>query len=408
MAYPLNRNSHAEARQASTDVYSKALDAQIRDLVAGGSPASFSELVRGCKGAFPSVVARALSNLLGEMRWTTIPALGALRQKEDSSRLSGLEGNPVLSSWYFSSDTCAKIAELRDWSGARIAFLGTPRLYEWFANRHLGTSRALFEVDTTVLQALADMAGDTGDVHVTYDARDEIPDPYVGEFDIVFFDPPWYPEYYATWLARAHHLAPAGTFIFSLFPVLTRPGATAERNAVMHPLLEAGVKLWTLSAFADYAVPSFERAELQAAGIAGIDSWKTADIVVAELSDLTDIATFKAIPLEGTPWVEVNLGAIRFFVDVNQHPHDHRLVFLPAGWTRVLTSPSRRDPQRSQANVLTSRGHGFMTSDPCRLVARLKETSAAAMQGDNLRRALASADIDRESRQLLDSIIFED
>lgn len=345
--------------------------------------------------------------MLGDVTWTTVAGLTTATPRHDESRIADLQGNPVLSSWYFSAATCSNIADLKDWSRKRLAFLGTPRLYEWFAERRLGQTRVLFDLDITVLRALANLTARAGDRHVTYDARRELPDVYNDRFDYVFFDPPWYPEYYATWLRRGCRLAPRGTLIFPLFPSLTRPSAAVERDAIMRPLHEAGVSIWTISGFAEYVVPSFERAQLCAAGLDGVHLWKTADVIIAELDGLGTVAEFEDLPLDETPWSEVDLGSIRIFADVSTPAVDGPLAFLPEGWTRILGSPSRRDRQRSQANVLTSRGHGFMTSDPIRLLAWLGEVAGSSHHPEAVRRVIANPDIDGHSKVFLDSILTE-
>lgn len=407
MTHSVEQGWRPETVATTNAAYAEALSSTIRERLAYGSPVGLAGLFRACKGAFPTLVMEHVTRMLGEVHWTQVSALATASGAHHQSRLGDLQGNPVLSSWYFSAATCGNIADLRDWSHQRLAFLGTPRLYEWFAERGLGQTRVLLDLDTTVLRALADLTAGASDRHVIYDARRELPDVYVDRFDYVFFDPPWYPEHYATWLRRACRLAPRGTLIFPLFPRLTRPSAAAERNEIMRPLHNAGGSIWTISEFAEYVVPSFERAELRAAGLEGVHLWKAADVIVAELGRLATVVEFDELPLEESSWVEIDFGSIRIFADVSRCASDGRLAFLPEGWTRILVSPSRRDPQRAQANVLTSRGHGFMTSDPLRLVARLGDVARSTGCLDDARRAIRDADIDGDSKTFLDSILAE-
>jgi hypothetical protein len=407
MTDSVERAWRPDTAATTRDTYVEELSATIREHVAHRSPVSLSDLIRACKGAFPTLVMEHVTRMLGDVHWTQISALATASTAHYQSRIGDLQGNPVLSSWYFSAATCGNIAGLRDWSHERLAFLGTPRLYEWFAERRLGQTRVLFDLDATILRALADLTASAGDRQVTYDAGCELPDVYVDRFDYVFFDPPWYPEHYVTWLRRACRLAPHGTLIFPLFPRLTRPSAAAERNQIVRPLNDAGVSIWTISAFAEYVVPSFERAELRAAGLDSLELWKAADVIIAELAGLATVVEFDDLQLDETSWAEVDLGSIRIFADLSRRSSDKRFAFLPEGWTRILVSPSRRDPQRAQANVLTSRGHGFMTSDPVRLVEWLGDVARSAHSLDDVRRAIADADIDGDSKTFLNSILAE-
>ncbi len=129
--------------------YQKEVQDRIRRSLSTRSR-SFPDIVRGCQGAYPTVVRDALDKLRFDIvsRPASVFELSAnLRQQSNQSRLASVEGNPVLSSWYFTDETCSRFAHLQDWSQRRIAFLGTPRLFEWFARASLGNQRLLLDLD---------------------------------------------------------------------------------------------------------------------------------------------------------------------------------------------------------------------------------------------------------------------
>ena len=146
-----------------------------------------------------------------------------------------------------------------------MAFLGTPRLYEWFRSHNLGKERLLLDLDQVVLEKLAPSAGQKNEV-LHYDVAKSLPNEYHGMFDYVFFDPPWYPKDYLLWLSKASLLAPGGNVVFSLFPELTRPDARNERQSILEFVRNHTKDLTLISAFLEYEVPSYELAQLTAAG----------------------------------------------------------------------------------------------------------------------------------------------
>src|SRR5262249_8162067 len=129
------------------------------------------------------------------------------------------------------------------------------------------------------LRALEKVVRDTDRV-VQYDANREIPEEFRHEFDYVFFDPPWYPRDYTVWFQRAVSLSATGQMAFSLFQDMLRPSAVVERRSLFHDLIEPALSQTILSSFLQYEIPTFENAELKAAGFSALLPWKMADLVI--------------------------------------------------------------------------------------------------------------------------------
>jgi hypothetical protein len=173
-----------------SDAYESRLDAQIRKHLRHGPKAPI-DIIRGCQGAFPSEVMRAARRLFPGVTegQVTCFLLAQADQKllQRESRLGRVEGNPVLCSWYFTSDGCDRIARVRSWTGRRLAFLGTPRLYEWFRDHQLGGERCLLDLDEVVTAEFAPLVGSNDQV-IRYDVSNPLPTD-LDYFDYVFFDP---------------------------------------------------------------------------------------------------------------------------------------------------------------------------------------------------------------------------
>lgn len=130
-----------------------------------GNPCTFEELCKRCQGLYPAQVRDIIEDM--NIYNTLIPifttdqhalpyeCLDENYYEEREIITASLQNNPILSSWYFSWDTCYKIAQLDVWKGKKILFLGTPRLFEYFATRRLGDELVLVDLDKTVINALS-------------------------------------------------------------------------------------------------------------------------------------------------------------------------------------------------------------------------------------------------------------
>lgn len=365
--------------------YAGAIEARVLSCLKNGSR-SFEAIVQSCDGAYPPVVADTIRQLSGrvlEIAEQVYVDAEATNGRQTPTALAALESNPILCSWYFTEQTCDSIARMRDWSSSRIAFVGTPRLFEWFESRGLGVHRVLFELDTEVLALLA-QSFPCGDRLVAHDARGHIPASYVDRFDVVFFDPPWYTEEYLLWLARASELSHNGSVVYPLLPILTRPSAVADRDIVLGASRSVARCVTLLASFVHYEIPSFEQGQLTSSGITGLRSWKRADLVVLDRNGKVLAAPPGSFVAPMPSWEEIDIGAVRFFVREGVASAGGVLLDRLPGQSGLFISPSRRDPGRAHVNVQTSRGHALRTADPAGLSALLRALAGRVRLGENL------------------------
>ena len=369
---------------------------------------SFLEIVRSGEGAYPTVIRDSLRYLAPQINESTVSTYGPLCGVSPyRSVLETVEGNPLLCSWYFTEVTCRRISTLRDWKGLSLGFLGTPRLFEWFSQNDLGRERVLFDLDNFVMDRLSSQVQRAGNLLINFDMAQAIPEHLAGKFDCVFLDPPWYESDYFLWLSRASTLAPSGIVVLPIFPALTRPAAVAERATILGRLQNFTDDLTFLLGVVEYEIPAFEQNQLKASGIEFCGPWKIADMVVGRLSSI--------IPYEGNLgptlvcWKELNFPSLRLFLnisDVNQHT-EALLSYVTEG-SVFLASPSRREPGRKRANLLTSRGHGLFTSSPYNLLRVLSSLEASTQNNETVNAAIQKLDCDPQAKFLLSEIFRED
>jgi hypothetical protein len=395
-----------EAR--TSDPYQLELVSRIEECLTHG-PQTLQTILRDCQGAYPTIVLDCVRKLSDRANWINLAGI-ALTNRPNSDRkvsiLDSLEGNPVLCSWYFTPAACQRIGELRDWSNLRLAFLGTPRLYDWFRMHNLGKERLLLDLDQVVLDKLA-LLGDRNGEGLRYDVANDLPKQYHGRFDCVFFDPPWYPNDYLLWLSKASLLAPDGYVLFSLFPELTRPNARSERESVLEFVRSYTKDLTLISSFLDYEVPSYEFAQLAAAGLQSIQSWRVADLMVSRLTAVP-IDCRSGSSTSSSGWTEIDIGSIRFFVGpAAGSVGESQLLNALSDGSIILASPSRREPGRQEANVLSSRGHGLATAYPQKLIALLESLHRFYRDGVPLTEMVQHLTTDDHTKVLLAKILGE-
>ncbi len=383
------------------------------------NPCTFEELCRKCRGLYPTMINEILEDLKIEKYHIPVYALnrtiGSINQCGEHNKYCDMvtdtvQNNPVLSSWYYSWDTCYKLGNLSLWKNKHILFLGSPRLFEYFASKGLGERLVLVDLDSVVIDALSQRyTTDTSEKVFSF-FRGDINDFSISKFleehplsfDSVFLDPPWYLECYTPWLNTALKLIkPGGYVIFSLFPSLLRPTAISERTEILTKCREIAKTVLLCSDLSEYDTPSFERKELEHVGLALRHNWKISDVVV-----LTDITknTFSqniSITKDYLSWKEFDWLNMRWFLDYSRNfSHNPHFLSAPQG-SRFLKSPSKRNPQFNEVNLLSSRGHGLCVSDPVKFMSLISKLRCKDRKPYSYHKTIASFDIDQSSKELL-------
>jgi dGTPase len=230
-----------------------------------------------CEGADPRVVARVLGELGHEER-----SVSAGVARQGTSELSALfpAADPICCQWWFTVDTIERLAtRMAQYSGGPndlVAFVGTPTVAFQYSRRYGGAT--LFEVDPHVLNV---MKASPRLTPVAYDVSADVPEGHAGRFAAALLDPPWYPEFVGTFIARGLELArPGASVLCSLPPRLTRPGIVEERQELVRTILEWDVELVSIEPSATrYLVPEFERRAL--GDLQGFDgtAWRVGDLL---------------------------------------------------------------------------------------------------------------------------------
>lgn len=353
-------------------------------------PQTFKQLLEGCHSFFPD----QLAELLGEMekdrfirrdgeeyvldssvpnRWRKIHADWNENLDKAYTSLSMIMRRIHLPhcldyEWWFTHSGREQVAEILLRSNPlpapdTVIFLGSP-LFGVFASALLPESQVyILDKSEATLGAIREDI-DFERVHlVRYDAENPLPQELIGIADIVFFDPPWYVDYYDLFLRRSMQIAFGryATIAFVLFPLLTRPASLQERKRVFEIAMSYGLSLVLMEAqVAHYYTPQFEQESLIHKGI-DAKNWRRGDLAMF-ISDGTRLPENIALQVEEGKWQEMIVGKIK--VKVRVKDEDPNVYITPelldfADGNVVLPTVSRRDPIRNEIDLWTSTQRGF-------------------------------------------------
>jgi len=278
------------------------------------------------------------------------------------------EDNPVLSFWSFTAQSAAHLAKMAK-GFKSVALLGTPTLYSVLRNQR-ACEVHLFERDDYLLRE------ETAPSFHRCEVSTGIPKSFNNGFDLVIGDPPWYFDEYCAWLTTAERIVrPGGAVMFVLFPPGIRDTAPIEREHILGLAKKLFKDVRLSDVPVEYETPSFEQVQMIRSGVLPIN-WRRAALLVAHTKRDENDTQFSNRTISTEIWAERRVGSGRLFVNVAGLPASGEFLQEVQTGSRFLLSPSRRDPARSRANVVTSRGHGLRCSDPAellRLIERLRD-----------------------------------
>jgi hypothetical protein len=326
------------------EAYLSALDSRL-SILAREPGATFLTILRGARGAFPTLVAERLkglgmSDLLPQ---ETAPAGQA------ASGATGPELHPLDFEWYFSSESATQIAELLAAQGGDILCLATPTAAATLARRGL----KVLLLDNNPLNKLRLPAGLSNLQFRVFNLYDPLH--LDRSFPVVFFDAPWYAEPVTYWLWQASQaVSPGGIIAFSLFPPLLRPGAESERSRILaqaRAMGEVEIREEALS----YETPLFEQEALARCGLRITTAWRRGDLVLVHVNRRPRMSPPPSLSADDE-WETFLIGTQ--VVKLRKHTRGaQNFILAPLDdlGDYIFPTVSMRDSRRAQIDLWTSR-----------------------------------------------------
>lgn len=384
------------------------------------SPCTFEEIIRKCAGVYPTLVKQALEEL--QVHSSLVPLYTtqsdlvpygfnlAVDHPQNDLVTYQIENNPILSNWYFSWHTCQKIGQLDIWYNKKILFLGTPRLFEFFAVQDKAKHISLIDFDSIVTEKLISRYGNRKNISIEHRDINFLKTDFDNKYDYVFFDPPWYFDSYISWLiTAAKFVAHDGKVLFPLFPYMVRPTASQERNELFQISRRISPNVLLIPEYLEYDIPSFEENELHFAGIDLRANWKVSDLMILQgVNYVPEDWDNIQVNTEYLSWEEFTWFGIRWFVKTDREKEYYvKTSALPLitlfDNSMYLKSPSRQNPRLKLANVLSSKGHGFCVLNP-KYFVDIMEQVASFDRTQSICFIWESFPIDENSKKIIEEL----
>lgn len=335
----------AEFMKDYNESYVRRIEAQISRAMKAGHVRYFADLLPLLRGAPPDLVWAITSQknlpLLPPPKSTIEPTCEALKY----------EPHPLDSDWAFTKETAAQLARQASTKANSIACFGTPRVHQ--ALQELGQDSVLFDQNPI----FSDM-----EHFVQIDLCDTYP-PRQLDFDAVVIDAPWYPEILMTWLHQAWLASkPTAKILLSLWPELTRPSASDERDEIIETLSIYGEVEQHINRIA-YTLPLFEEASLQAAHIPLDKMWRHGDLIV--INKTTDRVPPRPLLSASASWMRYTIDHQQLAIRAAPQPHSSKHLIT------TVPSVSRRFVGRRSINVWTSKNIGGNVEEIDQLIKAL-------------------------------------
>lgn len=335
----------------------------------------FNEILKALPGVYPTTLLDCIKKLISEKQIEEkfLEKLFHEKQLDDAilySKPTFRIPHPLDYHWKFSQETCDKLLnkayELTH-SGNVIGLIGAPSLLEKPSD--FFNERQIISVDKNPLdnysRKFVRCSSYTRDL-----LTESIPKMCA---NLIIADPPWYPEYYKSFLWSANEACLTnGHLLLSIPPEGIRPGMKNELQDIFNFAGNVGFSCIGYEKKAiTYNMPQFERNALKAAGLKNISiDWRTADLAI--LTKTKSITIPKPIFEKKEKWSEIILDSIvirvkeKFFSEFK----DPTLISLVDG--EIFPSVSRRNSKRDLIDVWTSGNRVYLCEGTNILVYILK------------------------------------
>jgi hypothetical protein len=332
-------------------MYLTTLKDHLRKILTEQNLNSYDEIFYQSEGASPTIVYELLKNetyFSSNHKIITKAVIG-------DSFLP--EPNPVNYDWRFDKDTLSYLMNLVKISGCkRIALFGVPSLFLLLKNLDLEVY--LFDINETLERYFKSDRVWIGDLNTLNVKNYEL-------FDCVIMDPPWYLQYYETWLAKANKIIrPDGLIMSTLFEYLLRPNAKKELSRITHIAEDYGSYQIHKKAVV-YETPRFEKEMFLSLDIPCFENWRTADLL--QITKKKEHTTPINIPNE-VPWVRLIFDGQLIAIKSEHYQKQLTVKYPYPGNNAEIRSVSNRDRIRKRLNLITSRNKGLIITGGDKLI----------------------------------------
>lgn len=351
---------------------------ELEDLtlqIINSGESDFNEILKALPGVYPTIVLDCIKKLISEkhIEENFLEKLFHEKKLENMilySKPTFRIPHPLDYHWKFSQETCSYLLnrayDLTN-PGNVIGLIGAPSLLE--KPHDFFNEREIISIDKNPLddysRKFVRCSSYTRDLLI-----ESIPEISA---NLIIIDPPWYPEYYKSFLWAASKACTTNGHILLSVPLEgIRPGIKEELRDIFDFARNAGFScIGYEKKTITYDMPQFERNALIAAGLGNISiDWRTADLAI--FTKTKQISITRPIFEKKEKWFEIILNSIEIRVKEKDFLEFKDPTPIPLVDGEILPSVSRRDSRRNLVDVWTSGNRVYLCQGTNILVCILK------------------------------------
>ncbi len=185
---------------------------------------------------------------------------------------------------------------------------------------------------------------------------------FIGEFNCIIMDPPWYQDYYELFFLRAIEILSAGGFIHTaIFPPFAKGHALLERSSIISFSQNRGLHLLELkSSLLEYESPAFEKQSFSVERFDLVSNWRNGDVATFFLGPKYE--RDHVFQVETGRWREFRIGRSKLKLRMDESVEGYEAPTIEPveeNKSPFLSSISRKYPPRDQIGLWTSCQQAF-------------------------------------------------
>ncbi len=296
--------------------------------------------------------------------WPSIN-IAAVNVQFDTIEKNMPHGHPQQYQYWFNSSTCEKIlriaVEMMTSQRPRLAFIGSPLLSLYFHLAFPEWPITVIDISEVILEYLRPFFH--GQVNmIIADVRQKPAPLELGIHDVVFIDPPFYPDYYRSFLGWANSMQNDGGLLFAVLFGTAVKGNNIERKIVMDEISKHYVFIKSYDDLLKYSVPRFEKHTYRTKlpNNINISDWRQNTLGVFSKCIVYAEPHFYE---EDDEWIEYKFGKKRIIVRKQSNNNSDLFFLRPlSDNSPILTSVSRKNPDRQSISLWTSDNEVYTAS----------------------------------------------
>lgn len=342
------------------EVYKSELTSHIKGLINNSTNSiNLFDIIVNSEGASPILVKEILDT--NNLKYTLDNKVALVNQNYSVAKTIGFlsDPHPADYDWRFNQNTINIYVQdiINESVNSKIALLGTKTIFKGLIDNSIDTT--IFNKSKSILNNFRENGYTKGLIHC--DLFEPQTD-YNNIFNLVIADPPWYEEYYNTFIQRSSDfLTIGGKLHLSVLQKMTRPNAIVDREKIIQNATKFGLKLIKIiPKYFVYETPNFERNTLKIQNLQ-CENWRISDLFIFEKVS-SEINNEVILPLFDEPmWQEYNIGSKKIKIKNVISQVDNQIFSFESADPNgiIFTDVSRRSPFRKRIDVWTSDNLAF-------------------------------------------------